>query len=167
MFKGVLYVPSLDANLLSIYKRYILAHQSEWYLVLTQRRYHTSQLGRLVANLASKSNDFSHFLPYLDLVQSQMPFERGGKTILSTPFTYDNVSISVLDLEFEVEDLVESIDEIEDEVHSDPDPNPIPTPNPRPKWEQNFIDAIGNMTRDPSEIRRTRSLFQKENLVLC
>ena len=65
-----------------------------------------------VANHASKAYEFSHFFPYSDQVQSQLPFESRGKTILSTPFTYDNVSISVLDSEFEAEDPIESIDEI-------------------------------------------------------
>ena len=91
----------------------------------------------------------------------------GGKTIISTPFTYDNVSISVSDSEYEVEDPVESIYEIEDEVHSDPNPNPVPTPNPRPKWADKFIEVAGNMTGDPSDMRRTRYQFQKENLALC
>ena len=48
-----------------------------------------------VANHASNAYEFSPFLPYSNIVQSQVPFERGGKTILSTPFTHDNVSISV------------------------------------------------------------------------
>ena len=50
-----------------------------------------------VANHASKAYEFSHFLPYAYQVQSQLPFERGGKTIISTPFTYDNFSINFLD----------------------------------------------------------------------
>ena len=40
-------------------------------------------------------------------MQYQLPFEREGKTIL--PFTYDNVSTSVSDLESKEEDLVESV----------------------------------------------------------
>ena len=59
------------------------------------------------------------------------------------------------------------MDEIEDEVHSDLDPNLVPTPNPRPKRAQKVIGAVGNMIGEPSNIRRTRSQFQKENLVLC
>ena len=90
-----------------------------------------------------------------------MPFERGSKAILPTPFTYDNVSISVLDSKFEEEDLFELAYEIEDEVHSDPYPNQDPTPNPRPKWAQKVIEAAGNMTGDPSDMRRIRSKFQK------
>ena len=89
-------------------------------------------------------------------MQSQLPFERIGKTILSTPFTYDNVFISVLDSKSEAENPV---DEIEDEVHSDPDPNPVPTPNPSPKWAPKVIEEPGNMTREPSDMRRTRSHF--------
>ena len=81
-----------------------------------------------VENHASKEYEFSHFLPYSDPVQSLLPFERGGTTIISTPFTYDNVSIGVSYSESEVEDYVESVYEIEDEVHSDPDPNPFLLP---------------------------------------
>ena len=120
-----------------------------------------------VANHASKEYEFSHLLSYSGLVQSQLPFERGGKTIIPTPFTYDNISISVSNLESEAECPVESIYEIEDEVHSDPNPNPVPTPNPRPKWADKFIEVAGNMTGDPSDMRRTRYQFQKESLALC
>ena len=98
-------------------------------------------------------------------MHSQLPLERGGKNILSTPFAYDNVSTSVL--ESKAEDLVVSVYEIEDEVHSDLDPNPIPTPNPKSKWSQKIIGAVGKMTGNPSNIKRTRNQFQKENLALC
>ena len=107
------------------------------------------------ANHASKAYELSHFLPYSDPVQSWIPFKRGGKTIISSHFTYDNVSISVSDSEYKTEEHVESIYEIEDEVHNDPDL--VPTPNPRPKWEQKVIEVAGNMTGDPSNTRRTRS----------
>ena len=50
-----------------------------------------------VANHASKAYEFSHFLPYSDLVQSQLPFEMEGKFIIPKPFSYDDVSINVLD----------------------------------------------------------------------
>ena len=58
-----------------------------------------------VANHASKAYEFSHFLPYANLVQSEPPFERKGKFIL--PFEYDNVSINVSDSKYEVDDQVE------------------------------------------------------------
>ena len=84
-----------------------------------------------VAIYASKAYGLSHFFPYLDPIHSQLPFKRGDKAILSTPFTYDNVSITVSDSESKLEDPVESVYEIEDEVHSDTDPNLVPTPNCR------------------------------------
>ena len=59
------------------------------------------------ANHASKEYEFSHFLPFSDLVHSQLPLERGGKNILSTPFT---VSTSISEAEGE---SVISIYEIE------------------------------------------------------
>ena len=96
-----------------------------------------------------------------------MPFERGGKNILYTQFTYDNVYIGVSQSKSKAEDLVELVYEIEDEVQSDPDPNPVPTPNPKPKWEQNVIGAAGKMIGNPSDIKMTKNQFQKENLALC
>ena len=118
-----------------------------------------------VANHASKAYEFSHFIPYSHLVHSQLPFERGGKKILSTPFAYDKVSIIIS--QSKAEDSIESVYEIEDEVHSDPDPNPSPTPNPKSKWAQKVFGASGKMTRNPSDIKRKRNQFQKENLALC
>ena len=44
-----------------------------------------------VANCAFKAYEFSKFMSYSDLVQSQLPFEREGKFILPKPFAYDNV----------------------------------------------------------------------------
>ena len=60
-----------------------------------------------VANHASKEYEFSHFLPFSDPMHSQLPLERGGKNIISTPFA---VSTSILELEAE---LVVSIYDIE------------------------------------------------------
>ena len=42
-----------------------------------------------ISNHASKAYEFSTLLSYWDPVQSQQPFERGGKNILSTPFVND------------------------------------------------------------------------------
>ena len=67
----------------------------------------------------------------------------------------------------EEEDPIESVYEIEDEVHSDPNPNPVPTPNPRPKWAKKVFEVAGNMTGEPYDMRRTRYQFQKNNLALC
>ena len=122
---------------------------------------------KCVANHSSKAYEFSHFLTYSDLVQSLHPFKREGKLILPKPFTHDDVSIDVLDLEFKEEDQVESDLGIEDEVQIDPDPNPDPTPNPRTKWAQKVIEVARNMAEDSYEKRRTRSQFQDESLALC
>ena len=102
---------------------------------------------------------------YLDLVLSQLAFEREGKLILPKPFKYDNVSIIVSDSKSKAQDQVESVYGIEDEVQSDL--YLVPTPNPRPKWAQKVIEATMNMTGDSSDMKRTRSQFQKESLVLC
>ena len=83
-FNDVLYVPSLAANMLSIYqmthtfppKRVVFGPDSVEITYIST--------GNIIAkgttNHASKEYEFSHFLPYLDLVQPQQPFERGGKT---------------------------------------------------------------------------------------
>ena len=110
-----------------------------------------------VANHASKAYEFSRFLRYSDSVPSQLPFEREGKLFLPKPFAYDNVSINVSNLEYKVEDQLESIYGIEDEHQLDPDAIIVPTPNPRPKWDQKVIEAVGNMTRESYDMRRTRS----------
>ena len=114
-----------------------------------------------VTNHASKAYEFSHFLPYTNLVQSQLLFEREGKTILPKPFSYDTVSINVSDSESEAEDKVESLHGIKDEVHSDLDPDRVPNPNRRHKWAQKVIEAAGNMTGESSDMRRKRSHFKK------
>ena len=51
--------------------------------------------------MVDKEYEFSHFLPYLEPIQSQFPFEREGKFILPKIFAYDNVSINVFDSESE------------------------------------------------------------------
>ena len=120
-----------------------------------------------VANHASKAYELSHFMPYSDPVQSQLPFKREGKFILPKPFSYDNFSINVYDLEFEAEDQVESVFGIEDEVQSYSNSYLVPTPNPRPKWAQKVIEASRNMVGDSPHKTRTKSQFQYESLALC
>ena len=103
-----------------------------------------------VANHASKAYEFSHFMPYLDPMHSQLPFERGGKFILPKPFAYDNVS----DSKFEAEDQVELVYGIEDEVQLDPEADPVPTPTPRPKWAQKVIEAARNVSGESYDMRK-------------
>ena len=110
-FKDVLYVPSLAANMLSVYqmthtgppKRVIFSPDS---VEITN-----ISIGNIivkgVANHASEAYEFSHFLPFSYLVHSQLPVEMGGKKILSTPFA---VSTSISESEAE---LVVSVYEIE------------------------------------------------------
>ena len=95
--------------------------------------------------------------PYSNPVPSQLQFESEGKFILPKPFSYDNVSINVLNSKSKEEDQVELVYGSEDEVQSDPDLDLVPTPNPRTKWAQKVIKVVGNMTRDSSNMRRTRS----------
>ena len=114
-FKDVLYVLSLATNLLSIYqmthtgppKRVTFGHDS---VEIT----HIS-IGNIIAkgaaNHASKAYEFSHFLSFSYPLHSQLPLERGGKNIISTPFA---VSTSIS--ESEVEPVVSVY---ESEIQSD------------------------------------------------
>ena len=88
VFRNVLYVPSLDANVLSIYQ---MAHTSSpkqvmFGLASMEITYISTGkiIAKCVANHASKAYEFSHFLPYSDLAQPQLPFKRGGKNIVYT-----------------------------------------------------------------------------------
>ena len=99
-----------------------------------------------VSNHSSKAYEFSHFLLFLDLLHSQLPLERGGKNILSTPFA---VSTSISESEAEP---VVSIYEIE--IQGDSNPNLVPTPK----------RAARKMTRNPSDTQRTKDQFQKRTL---
>ena len=103
MLKNILYVPSLVANLLSVYQ---MTHTcSPKKVVFDPDLVEISNIstGKLmvkgVANHACKAYEFSHFLPCSDLVPSQLPFERKAKFILPKPFSYDNVSINASYLE--------------------------------------------------------------------
>ena len=82
-------------------------------------------IAKRVANHASKAYEFSHFLPYSNPVQPQLPFERGGKKILSTPFVNDVLS-KVSDSEDEEQDQHDLDIEIEPQEDLDIDPSPIP-----------------------------------------
>ena len=79
-----------------------------------------------VANHASKAYEFSHILPYSNPVQPQLPFERGGKNIISTPFVNDVLS-KVSDSEDEEQDQHDL--DIEIEPQEDLNANPAPIPN--------------------------------------
>ena len=84
-FNDVLYVPSLASNLLSVYlmthtippKQVVFGPDSVEILNISIGNI----IAKGVANHASKAYELSHFLPYSDLVHSQLPFERGGKTL--------------------------------------------------------------------------------------
>ena len=116
-----------------------------------------------VANHASKAYEFSHFFPYSDPVQPQLPFERGGKNIISTTFANDVLS-NVSDSEYEEQDQHDLDIEIEPQEYLDPDPTPIP--NQKPKWSQNLIKAVGNISGDLNDRRRTRSQYHNEHVAL-
>ena len=76
MFKDVLYVPSLATNLLSVYqmthngppKRVVFGPDSVEISDISTGKI----IAKGVANHASKAYEFSHFMPYLDPVQTQL-----------------------------------------------------------------------------------------------
>ena len=68
------------------------------------------------ANHASKEYEFSHFLPFLEPVHSQLPLERGGHFFLSNSFP---VSTSIAKPVVSV---------YESEVQGDSDLDLVPTP---------------------------------------
>ena len=88
VFINVLSVPSLATNVLYVYqmthtgplKRVVFGPNSVEITNTSTRNI----IVKGVANHDSKAYEFSHFLPYSDLVQSQQPFEREGKNISST-----------------------------------------------------------------------------------
>ena len=94
-----------------------------------------------VSSHSSKAYEFSHFLPFSNLVHSQLPLERGGKNILSTPFA---VSTSISESEAEP---VVSVYDIE--IQGDSDPDPVPTPKREAR----------KMTGNPSDTQRTKDQF--------
>ena len=118
-----------------------------------------------VANHASKAYEFSHFLPYSDPVQPQLPFKRRGKKILSTPFVNDVLS-KVSYSQYEEQDQHDLDIEIEPQEDLYPYPFPIPNHFPKPKWSQNPIEAAGDGTGNPEDKRRTQSQYQNEHVAL-
>ena len=160
MFKDLLYMPSLAANLLSVYQMTHNGPPKRVEFGLDSVEITNISTGNIiakeVANHASKEYEFSHFLPYSDPVQPQLPFERGGKNIISTPFV-NGVLSKISDSEDEEQDQHDL--DIEVVPHENLDPNLAPIPNqwPKPKWAQKLIEAAGNGPGNLDDRRRTRS----------
>ena len=99
-FKNVLYVPSLVANVLSVYhmthtsspKQVVFGPDSVDILNISTRNI----IAKGVAKHASKEYELSHFPPYSSPVQSQQPFEREGKNSLSSPFVDNDMLSKIL-----------------------------------------------------------------------
>ena len=74
VFKDVLYVPSLVANMVSIYQMTHTIPPKRVVFCLDSVDISNISTGNIIVkgvpNHASKEYEFSHFLPYLDLVQS-------------------------------------------------------------------------------------------------
>ena len=107
----MLYVPSLAANLLSnllfVYqtthagppKRVIFGLDSVEITYISSGNI----IVKGVANHASKAYEFSHLIPFSELVHSQQPLAREGKIISSTSFSSStsiaNPAISVYEID--------------------------------------------------------------------
>ena len=117
-----------------------------------------------VANHASNSYEFSHFLPYSAPTQCQKPFEREGKNSLSYPFA-DNDMLSKISFLEDEEQYRHDLD-IKIIPQDDLDPYPPPIPNQNPKWPKNLIKAVGNGAGNIDDRRRMRSQYQNEHVAL-
>ena len=114
-FKYVLYVPSLASNLLSLYqmthtrspKQVIFGPDSVEITDISTGNI----IAKGVANHASKAYEFSHFMPFSELVHSQ----REGKNIPSPSLA---VSTSIARPVVSVHDI---------KIHSDSDSDLVPT----------------------------------------
>ena len=117
-FKDVLFVPSLDSNLLSVYqmthtgspKRVIFGSDSVEIIDTST----ANIIAKGATNHTSKAYDFSHFMPFLELVHSQLPLEREGKNI---PSTYFVVSTSIAEPTISIYEI---------EIQGDSDLDPVP-----------------------------------------
>ena len=110
-FKDVLYVPSLAANLLSVYqmthtgspKRVIFGPDSVEIIDISIGNI----IAKGVASHASKAYEFSHFLPFSEPVHSQVPLEREGKNNLATSFAVSTsiteLVVSVYEIEIQIQ----------------------------------------------------------------
>ena len=97
-FKDVLYVPSLAANLLFVYQMNHIGSLERVIFGPDSVEIIDISIGNIIAkgfaNHASKAYEFSHFMPFLELMHSQQPLAREGKNISSTSFV---VSTSIAD----------------------------------------------------------------------
>ena len=104
-FKNVLYVPSLATNLLFVYHMTHTVSPKQVAFGPDLVEISDISIGKIiekgVANHASKAFEFSLFLPYSSLVQSQNPFEREGKSSLSSPFADNDMLSKILVSEYE------------------------------------------------------------------
>ena len=87
-------------------------------------------------NHASKEYEFSHFMPFLEPLHSQLPLGREGKIIPSNSFVISTSIAEPAVLVYEIE------------IHGDSDPNPVPTP------KQEARKMTGNL----SDTQKTKNL---------
>ena len=92
-----------------------------------------------VANHSSKAYEFSHFMPFSELVHSQQPLASEGKNIPSTSFEVSTSIANPVVLVYEID------------IQGDLDPDPVPTSK---------LEAR-KMTGNPYDTQKTK------NLVLC
>ena len=91
-FKDVLYVPSLDANLLFVYQMTHNGSPKRFIFHLDSVEITDISTGNIIEkvskNNASKAYEFSHFMPFSEPVHSQQPLEREVKKIHLLPLQF-------------------------------------------------------------------------------
>ena len=119
-----------------------------------------------VAIHASKAYAFSHFMPYSNPVQTQLPFE--ADKCIKTPLhkfanTYllSNISDSYLEEEEYQHDF---------DIYFTPqrylDLDLASTTSQQPKWAQQLIKVVGDGVGNPYDKIITRCWYQKDNVAL-
>ena len=119
-----------------------------------------------VAIHAYKEYAFSHFIPYLDPVQRQLPFKTNKCIkIPLLPFAYTYLLSNISDSDSEEEDDQHDFD-IEFTSQRDLYLDPASTSSQQPKWAQWLIKVVGDVDGDPDDKRRKKTQYQKENVAL-
>ena len=138
VFRDVLYVPLLAANLLSIYQMTHTGFPKQVLFGPDSVDITNISTGEIVlkgiVDHASKASYFSHFMPFLVPASSQLPFEADeGINIPSLPIVVLVLNPDISNSDSEEESSQFDLD-IELTTQRDLDPNPASTSFLQPKW---------------------------------
>lgn len=153
-FKNVLFVPSLTANLLSVYQ---MTHTgSPKQVIFGPDTVEITEIstGKVIANgianHASKAYEFSHFMPFSPTIPSDSDEDHSDFS------SSDSYSSEEEDQDFDVEIIVQE----------DSEPTPILSPDSREICSHTVLATTKNTVDDLFAYRTTR-LQQHANLALC